>query len=287
MRRGRALLLGLGIVTGLVTAWSAAVGDRRPAIAGSEWAARLVDACADLRPRVAGVADAATAEALVDELRAQVDGVEAVSGRLRRARPDVAAADAHHQAVGALTRWRATGTGLADRLDRRPTLTVGEVVRGLAADAAAARDADRAVASLAGRPCLALPLDPVDPGSAARAAGEALLDLSRLRRVAESDPACVVAGFEAVPFRVATTLEHGEPGSEAVEALSDVLDRCLHLPALLERIFADLGHERTRAGCLAEEVAPRAGWRGLLETVVDAPSRRFTSATAIALEICA
>lgn len=286
MRRRRALLLGLGIVIALVVAWSAAVGGRGPVLTGTEWGRRLADACADLRPRVAGVADAASAEELVDELRSQVDGVEIVNRRLRRARPDAAAAGAHHRAVDALARWRATGTGLADRLARRPAPTLGEVARGLAADAAAAGDADRAIASLGGRPCLALPLDPVDEASAARTAGEALVDLSGLRRVAGSDPACVIAGLEGVPFRVATTFEHGEPDREAVEALSEVLDRCLHLPALLERIFADLGHERARARCLAEEVAHRAGWPGLVEAVVDTPSGRFTSATAIGLEIC-
>lgn len=286
VRRGRALLIPLGVVIGAITAWGAATGEGRPVLTGSEWSDHLADACADLRPRVAGVTDAASPEDLGDGLRAQVDAVETVSGRLRRARPDAGGARAHRQAADALIRWRAAGADLADRLDRTPTLALGEAARGLATDAAAARNADRALASLMGRPCV-LSAEPVDERSAARAAGEALLDLSALRRVAESHPACVVAGLEAVPFGVATALERGEAGAEVVGALGDVLDRCLHLPALLERIFADLDHEPTRSRCLAEEVAPRSGWAGLVETVAGGPSDRFTTAVAVGLDICA
>lgn len=280
------MLVGVGVLSGLVAVWSVAVAERRPVLTGSEWGDRVGDACADLRTRTAAVSDAASDEELVEKLRAQGEGVALISTRLRFARPDAAVAGRYRQAVDTVARWRAVSEELADRLDRTPALTLGGVARGLAADARAAREADRALERLGGRTCLAVDLDPVGGGAAARTAGEALLGFSGLRRVAEAAPACVAARLEAVPFGVAAALERGDVTSEAVEALSGALDGCLRLRPLLERIFADLGHERMRARCLAGEVASRSGWLQLVETVIDEPVDRFTAAVAAGLEIC-
>lgn len=286
VKRGRVVLVGAGLVIGLVAARGVTVGERRPVLAGPEWGDHLVAACVELRARVTGVADAATGDELVEALRAQGDGVSLMSGRLRRARPDAATADAYRAAFDALVEWRAASTGLADRLDHVPDLAVGEVARGLAADAARADDTDRALVSLGDGSCLALDLHPVGEGEAARVAGEALLDLAGLRRVAGPDPSCVVTGLEAVPFRMAIGLERGDVSSGAVEAVSEVLDGCLELRPLLEQILADLGHQPAPARCLAGEITGRAGWLGFVETVVGGPSDRFNAAVAAGLETC-
>lgn len=286
MRRGRALLIGAGLVIGLVAARGVTVGERRPVLTGPEWGDHLAAACVELRTRAAGVADAATGDELVGALRAQGDGVSLLRGRLRRARPDAPTVDAYRAALDALVEWRAASTGLADGLDHAPGLAVGDVARGLAVDAARADDADRAIASLGDRSCLALGLRPVGEAAAARVAGEALLDLAGLRRVAGSDPACVATGLEAVPFRMASSLERGEVSSDAIEAISEVLDHCLELRPLLEEILADLGHEPAPARCLAGEVAGQAGWVGFVETVIGGPSDRFNAAVAAGLETC-
>ncbi len=286
MKRGRAFLIGAGLVIGLVAARGVTEGERRPVLTGPEWSGHLAAACVELRTRATGVADAATGGELVEALRTQADGVRLMSGRLRRARPDAATDDAYHAALGALLEWGAASTDLADRLDHAPGLAVGDVARGLAADAARADDTDRAIASLGDRSCLALDLDPVDEAAAARVAGEALLDLAGLRRVAGPDPACVVTGLEAVPYRVAIGLERGNVPPDAIEVISEVLDGCLELRPLLEQIFSDLGHGPAPARCLAGEVADQAGWIGLVETVIGGPSDRFNAAVAAGLETC-
>lgn len=255
-------MLVIGGAVGAVVVFAG--GDDR--LGRAELVSRVETLCGDFRddsPDLDEVTSTSDLQAAVDERQPLLDELVAEFESLQPPEAEEAAFDRFVDRAGDL---RDLNEELGELLG--PETTFGDVIDLLARGLTASAAANEASEDFGAEPCDDPDAEPITAEEMRRQLGEAFFTLAAIPDAGAAEVACVTDGFVRLPLDVVLSFQDaGEADlpAGAVADLAAMLDECVPLVPVLEQTFLAEGIPPETAFCLADEVAFRIGWEGVLQ----------------------